>query len=81
MDLENGCCGSPTPVFSEEKDQMIILYICPIGMLVKGSLAQWICSMKALPSQKCCMTFIQNLNSFMIHFKAAIFLINVITLF
>lgn len=73
-----------------EKDQMIILYTCPIGTLVKGSLAQWICSMKAPPSQKCCMTFIQkenvalNLNSLMIHFKVlllAIFSINVITLF
>lgn len=73
-----------------EKDQMIILYTCHIGTLVKGNLAQWTCSMKALPSQKCCMTFIQkenvalNLNSLMIHFKVlllAIFSINVIAFF
>lgn len=44
-------------------------------MLVKRSLAQWVCSMKAPPCQKCCMTFIQKenvalaLNSLMILFK------------
>lgn len=77
-------------VRGREKGQMANLYMCPTGRLVKGSLAQRDCSMKASPCQRCCMTFIQKenvalaLNSLMILFKVlalATCPISVITLF